>query len=53
MFNRERVTVYFEICAKHTTTLNGQNVNFVNVKPGSTYSRCYALNGEWARSSAA
>jgi len=55
VFNKERVAVYSKICTKHTTTLNGQNVNYVNVKPGSTYvySRFYALKGEWARSSGA
>ena len=34
VFNKERVAVYSEICTKHTTMLKGQNVNFVNVKPG-------------------
>ena len=37
------------VCSKnrinHVTTLCGQNVEFVNVKPGGTYSNHWAMNG--------
>jgi hypothetical protein len=34
----EIIAVSSEIHAKHINTLCGQNVEFVNVKPGGTYS---------------
>jgi hypothetical protein len=33
---REIIAVCSEIHTKHTNTLYGQNVEFVNVKPGGT-----------------
>jgi hypothetical protein len=35
--------VCFEIHTKHTNTMCGQNVEFVNVKQGGTYSNHWAL----------
>ena len=40
MMCREIIAVCSEI---HTNTLCGQNVEFVNVKPGGTYSDHWAL----------
>ena len=37
MLYREIIAVYSEIRKKHTNPLCGQNVEFVNVKPGGTY----------------
>jgi hypothetical protein len=34
-----------QIHTKHINTLCGQNVEFVNVKPGGTYSNHWALEG--------
>jgi len=34
------MAVCSEIHTKQTNTLRGQNVEFVNVKPGGTYSDC-------------
>jgi hypothetical protein len=42
---REIIAVCSEIHTKHINTLCGQNVEFVNVKPGGTYSNRWALNG--------
>jgi hypothetical protein len=36
MLYREIIAVCFEIHTKHINTLCGQNVEFVNVKPGGT-----------------
>jgi hypothetical protein len=38
MLYREIIGVCSQIDAKHTNTLCGQNVEFVSVKPGGTYS---------------
>jgi hypothetical protein len=38
------MAVCSEIHTKHVNTLCGQNVEFVNVKPGGTYSSHWALN---------
>jgi hypothetical protein len=38
MLYREIITVRSHIHAEHINTLCGQNVEFVNVKPGGTYS---------------
>jgi len=53
MLYREIIAVCSEIYAKHINTLWGQNVEFVNVKPGGTYSDRWALNGFRAGTSAA
>jgi hypothetical protein len=45
MLYREIIVVCSEIHTKHINTLCGQNVEFVNVKPGGTYSNHWALNG--------
>jgi hypothetical protein len=45
MMYREIIAVCSEIHTKHINTLCGQNVEFVNVKPGITYSNHWALNG--------
>jgi len=39
------IAVCSAIHTKHINTLCGQNVEFVNVKPGGTYSDQWALNG--------
>jgi hypothetical protein len=41
---REIIAVGSAIHAKHTSTLCGQNVKLVNIKPGGTYSNHRALN---------
>jgi hypothetical protein len=41
----EIIAVCSEIHTKHINTLCGQNVEFVNVKPGGTYSNHWALKG--------
>jgi hypothetical protein len=38
MLYRETTAFYSEIQAKHVTELCGQNAEFVNIKPSSTYS---------------
>jgi hypothetical protein len=43
MLYREIIAVCSEIHTKHINTLSGQNVEFVNVKPGGTYSNHWAL----------
>jgi hypothetical protein len=47
MLCREIIAVCSEIHTKHINTLCGQNVEFVNVKPGGTYSNYWALKGQW------
>jgi hypothetical protein len=42
---REIIAVCSEIHSKHINTLCGQNVEFLNVKPGGTYSNRWALEG--------
>ena len=46
MLYRELIAVFSEILTKHINTLCGQNVEFVNVKPGGTYSDHWALQEE-------
>ena len=41
MLYREIIAVYSEIHTKHINTLCGQNMEFVNVNPGGTYSDCW------------
>jgi hypothetical protein len=43
MLYREIMALCSEIHKKHTKTLCGQKVGFVNVKPGGTYSNHWAL----------
>ena len=45
MLYREIIAVSSQIHTKHINTLCGQNVEFVNVKPGGTYSYHWALKG--------
>jgi hypothetical protein len=45
MLYSEIIAVCSEILTKHTNTLCGQNVEFVNVKPDGIYSNHWALNG--------
>jgi len=45
MLSREIIVVCSQINTKHINTLCGQNVEFVNVKPGGTYSIHWALEG--------
>jgi len=45
MLYREIIAVCFQIHRKHTNTLCGLNVEFVNDKPGGTYSDHWALKG--------
>jgi hypothetical protein len=45
MLYREIIAVCSEIHTKHINTLCGQNVGFVNVKLGGTYSNHWALEG--------
>ena len=47
MLYREIIAVCSEIHTKHTNTLCVQNVEFVNVKPGGTYSDHWALYTYW------
>jgi hypothetical protein len=46
MLYREIIAVCSEIQTKHINTLCGQNVGFVNVKPGGTYSNQKASTAE-------
>jgi len=39
------MAVCSEIQTKRINTLSGQNVEWLNVKPGGTHSKHYALNG--------
>jgi len=43
MLYRETIAVCSEIHTKHINTLCGQNVEFLNVKPGGTHSNRWAL----------
>jgi hypothetical protein len=45
MLYREIIAACSEIHTKHINTLWRQNVEFVNVKPGGTYSNHWALKG--------
>ena len=45
MLYREIIAVCSEIHTKQINILCGQNVEFVNVKPGGTYSDHWALEG--------
>jgi len=45
MLYREIMAVCSEIHTKHINTLCGQNVEFVNVKPGGTYRDHWTLEG--------
>ena len=44
MLHRETIAVCSEIHTKHINTLCEQNVGFVNMKPGGTYSNHWVLN---------
>ena len=43
MLYREIIAVCSQIHTKHINTLCGQNVEFLNVEPGGTYSNHWAL----------
>jgi hypothetical protein len=45
MLYRKTIAVCFEIRTKHINTLRGQNVEFLAVKLGGTYSNEWALKG--------
>jgi len=45
MLYRETIAVCSQIHTKHINTLSGQNVEFVNVKLGGTYSGHWAFKG--------
>jgi hypothetical protein len=45
MLYSEIIAVCSEIHTKHINTLCGQNVEFMNVKHGGTYSNHWALKG--------
>jgi len=45
MLYREIIAVCSQIHTKHINTLCGQNVEFLTVKPGGTYSDHWALEG--------
>jgi len=45
MLYREIIAVFSQIHTKHINTLSRQNVEFVNVKRGGTYSDHWALQG--------
>ena len=45
MLCREIIAVCSEIHTKYTHILCGQNVEWLNVKPGGTYSNHYAVKG--------
>jgi hypothetical protein len=49
MLYREIIAVCSEIHTKHINTLCGQNVGFVNVKPGGTYGDHWALKEDPVR----
>jgi len=46
MLYREIIAVCSQIHTKPINTLCGQNVEFVNVKPGGTYSDHWTLHGK-------
>ena len=45
MLYREIIAVCSQIHTEHIITVCGQNVEFLNVKPGGTYSNHLALKG--------
>jgi len=45
MLYREIIAVCFEMHTKHKYSVCGQNVEFVNVKSGGTYSNHWAFMG--------
>jgi hypothetical protein len=45
MLCREIIAVFSEILTKHINTLCGQNVVFLNDKPGGIYRNHWALKG--------
>jgi len=45
MLYSEIIAVCSQIHTKHTNKQCGQNVEFVNVEPGGTYSNHWALKG--------
>ena len=45
MLYSEIIAVCSQIHTKHINTLCGQNVEFLNAKPGGTYSNHWALKG--------
>jgi len=45
MLCREIIAVCSQIHTKHINTLCGQNVEFLNVKPGGLYINHWALKG--------
>ena len=49
MLYREIIAVCSEIHTKHLRTLRGQNVELLNVKPGGTYSKDWAVKGQLNR----
>jgi len=44
MLYREIIAVCSEIHTKHINTVCGENVEFLNIKPGGTHSDHYAVN---------
>ena len=51
MLYREIIAVCSQIHTKYINALCGQNVEFVNVKPGGTYSNRWVIEGSTARGS--
>ena len=47
MLYREIIVVFSQIHIKHINTLCGQNVQFLNVKPGGTYSNQWSSDGRF------
>jgi hypothetical protein len=45
MLYSEIIAVFSQIHTKHTNTLCGQNVEFLNVKLGGSYSNHWAVKG--------
>jgi len=45
MLYREMIAVCSQIHPKHINTLCGQNGEFLNIKPGGTYSNQWATKG--------
>jgi hypothetical protein len=45
MLYRESIAVCSKFRTRHVNTLCGQRVEFVNVKPGGTYSNHWAVKG--------
>ena len=48
MLHKDIIAVCSQIRTKHINTLCGQNVEFVNVTPGGTYSDHWAVNSSYA-----